>query len=381
MAAVLPSSGNTARSKQNSRSWWSSLPFPKLWPDNQPENPEKRLLLNVMDPLCGQICSSMFQPPLFNICNKPSRQFPRIWGLEKIESSTGMCVWVTQRVKPSPRHLQMFHMLWSRQVELWNRSRWVSYGLWLSLENMSLPLLHGDWPAPVGSADLHRSGLRCSLSGQMNFNDGAGLLLASVLIADTLTGQKYRHLGSYGRLWVDSHLTLAYASWLLPSPLDSVVSGASWERWCSWPDTATSLKAPHLSSLTSHWHSHDFSHCQHGLNDIVTARTAAATVQQLSWSSLQKTEKNINNLGMYSCLCLAATYIKPTCFWSTKAKFLVCPGAPGFPRERVADVFCISALYFVFSISAFTSDSLPRWPILREGMDRLGGIGDTVACC
>lgn len=35
----------------------------------------------------------------------------------------------------------------------------------------------------------------------------------------------------------------------------------------------------------------------------------------------------------------------------------------------------------ILSISAFTSDSLPRWPILREDVDRLGGIGDTVPCC
>lgn len=45
-----------------------------------------------------------------------------------------------------------------------------------------------------------------------------------------------------------------------------------------------------------------------GLNDIAAARTAAATVQELSWSSLQKTEKNaINNLGM--CPCLLGCYL------------------------------------------------------------------------
>lgn len=134
----------------------------------------------------------------------------------------------------------------------------VGCGLWLWAVDTSLPLLHGDWPVHVGSANLATSGLGPRLSGQMNLNDGKGLFFASVLIADTPTGQKYRPLGSYGRVWVDSHLILAYVPCLLPSAhctsLYSMVSGASWERWCSWPETATSLKAPHLSSLTSQRH-------------------------------------------------------------------------------------------------------------------------------
>lgn len=97
----------------------------------------------------------------------------------------------------------------------------------MSLTDMSLPLLPGDCPVHVGSANQDRPGLGASLGGQINLNVGRGLILASVLIADTLTGQKYRHLGSYGRVGLDSHLIVAYVPCLLFSSLDSVVSGAS----------------------------------------------------------------------------------------------------------------------------------------------------------
>lgn len=165
----------------------------------------------------------MFQPCLFNIQNNPFHQFPRIWGLEKIQSSTGN-VCVSHSVCEA--FSQIFHVVWSRQVELWNRSRWVRWFWAVSVTCRHDPPFVPWWlTRSWGSANLDRSGLGPRLSGQMNLNDGRGLLLASVPIADTLTGQKYRHLGSYGRVWVDSHLVLAYVPCLLPSPLDSIVSG------------------------------------------------------------------------------------------------------------------------------------------------------------
>lgn len=158
-----------------------------------------------------------------------------------------MCVWVTWCVKPSPRFSTWFGA--DRLCYGTGADESVGYGLWESLVDMSLPLLCGDWPAHVGSANVDRSGWAPRLSGQMNLNDRRGLLLASVLIADTLTGQKYRHLESYGRVCVDSHLILMSLVCFL-HPLT---------QWFQvHPERhdvpATSLKAPHLSSLTSHWH-------------------------------------------------------------------------------------------------------------------------------
>lgn len=66
----------------------------------------------------------MFQPCLFNIQNNPFHQFPRIWGLEKIQSSTGN-VCVSHSVCET--FSQIFHVFWSTQVELWSRSRWVRW--------------------------------------------------------------------------------------------------------------------------------------------------------------------------------------------------------------------------------------------------------------
>lgn len=117
--------------------------------------------------------------------------------------------------------------------------------------------------------------------------------------------------------------------------------------WTQWfqvhpeTDDVAGLRLPQVykcsSSVQPDFPLAQFSPCQtaimHGLNDIATARTAAATMQELSWRPLQKTEKNINNLALYPCLCLAATCIKPICFWSQKAKLLLFPGAPGLRRE------------------------------------------------
>lgn len=102
-----------------------------------------------------------------------------------------------------------------------------------------------------------------------------------------------------------------------------------------------------------------FSHRQpaimHSLNDIATARTAAATVQELCWSSLQKSEiqwfGNVSLLMLSCYLYLTHMLLKP------KGKALAVPWGTSAHKEK--------GWRCILSISAFTSDSLPRWPILR----------------
>lgn len=180
-------------------------------------------------------------------------------------------------------------------VVLWNRSRWVSW-FWTVTVTCSHEPPFAPWWLTflVGSANLATSGLRPSLSGQMNLNDGKGLFFASVLIADTLTGKKHRHLGSYGRVWIDSHLILACplsASFTLGlSGFRCTLREMMFLAWgCHKSKGSPSVQAWLPPAL--------FSHCQPaimcGLNDTATARTAAATVQELSWSALQNTEKTL----------------------------------------------------------------------------------------
>lgn len=101
----------------NSRSWWSSLHFPELWPDNHPAEAREKapvecngsIVLARSALACFNLISLTFGISLFT-------SFPGYEGLRRFRVAQAMCLWVTQWVKPSPCHLLLFHMVWSRQV-------------------------------------------------------------------------------------------------------------------------------------------------------------------------------------------------------------------------------------------------------------------------
>lgn len=157
-------------------------------------------------------------------------------------------MWVTPCVEPLPSHPQIFHMILSRQVVLWNRSRWVSW-LWRllcpSVVGTCLPLLHDDWPIHVGSADLGRPlqpGTHSEwVLGTDEFKWWERALAASLLIANILTGHK---LWMAGELCQDSSRLLP-CSCLCPLSTSFTLWFREHHKRCFWAETATSLKALH----------------------------------------------------------------------------------------------------------------------------------------